>query len=111
MIPYRKQKEEEMQMLTYRRSHHEIGIVIGHSLGGSVSLALEKQYKKEGNRPYGNFQSKTFGAPVVSGSIGSSLGKVGKPIVKIRYYILVLLVVLLLAVLLIVLLDVRMVFF
>ena len=28
------------------RSHHEINTVIGHSLGGSVSLALEKQYKK-----------------------------------------------------------------
>ena len=25
------------------RSHHEIGTVIGHSLGGAVSLALEKQ--------------------------------------------------------------------
>ena len=27
--------------------------VIGHSLGGAVSLALDKQYKKEGNNPYG----------------------------------------------------------
>ena len=66
----------------YYRSHHEIDTVIGHSLGGSVSLALEKQYKKEGNNPYGIIQSKTFGAPVVSGNIGSSLGKVGKSIVK-----------------------------
>uniref|UniRef100_UPI00404A09F6 hypothetical protein n=1 Tax=Flavobacterium sp. TaxID=239 RepID=UPI00404A09F6 len=31
----------------YYRSHHEIDTVIGHSLGGSVSLALEKQYKKK----------------------------------------------------------------
>jgi len=50
----------------YYRSHHEIDTVIGHSLGGSVSLALEKQYKKEGNNPYGIIQSKTFGAPVIS---------------------------------------------
>ena len=48
------------------RSHHEIDTVIGHSLGGSVSLALEKQYKKEGNNPYGIVQSKTAGAPVIS---------------------------------------------
>ena len=34
--------------------------VIGHSLGGSVALGLEKQYKQEGNNP------KTFGAPVIS---------------------------------------------
>ena len=51
-------------------------------MGGSVSLASEKQYKKEGNNPHGVIQSKTFGAPVVSGSIGSSLGKFGGPIVK-----------------------------
>ena len=35
-------------------------------MGGSVSLALEKQYKKEGNNPYGIVQSKTFGSPTVS---------------------------------------------
>ena len=52
----------------YYRSHHEIDTVIGHSLGGSVSLALEKQYKKECNNPYGIVQSKTFGAPVISGN-------------------------------------------
>ena len=51
----------------YYRSHHEIDTVIGHSLGGSVSLALEKQYRKEGNNPYGLVQFKTFGAPVISG--------------------------------------------
>ena len=28
----------------YYRSHHEIDTVIGHSLGGSVALALEQQY-------------------------------------------------------------------
>ena len=50
----------------YYRSHHEIDTVIGHSLGGSVSLALEKQYKKEGNNPYGIVQSKTFSSPTVS---------------------------------------------
>ena len=31
----------------YYRPHHEIDEVIGHSLGGSVALALEKQYKKQ----------------------------------------------------------------
>ena len=31
----------------YYRSHHEIDTVIGHSLGGSVALALGKQYKKK----------------------------------------------------------------
>ena len=50
----------------YYRSHHEIDTVIGHSLGGAVALSLEKQYKKEGNNPYGIIQSKTFGSPTVS---------------------------------------------
>ena len=59
----------------YYRPHHEIDTVIGHSLGGAVAPSLEKQYKKEGNNPYGIIKSKTFGAPVVSGNIGSSLGK------------------------------------
>ena len=40
------------------RSHHEIDTVIGHSLGGAVSLALEKQYKKQGDNPHGIIQSK-----------------------------------------------------
>ena len=31
----------------YYRSHHEIDTVIGHSLGGAVSLALEKHIKKK----------------------------------------------------------------
>ena len=44
----------------YYRSHHEIDTVIGHSLGGSVALSLEKQYKKEGNNPYGIVQSKNI---------------------------------------------------
>ena len=58
----------------YYRSHHEIDTVIGHSLGGAVSLALEKQYKKV-NNPYGVIQSKTFGAPTVSGNTKSPLLK------------------------------------
>jgi hypothetical protein len=65
----------------YYRSHHEIDTVIGHSLGGSVSLALEKQYKKEGNNPYGIIQSKVFGAPVMSGNV---LGE--KNPNRIRYF-------------------------
>ena len=55
----------------YYRSHHEIDTVIGHSLGGAVALSLEQQYKQEGNNPYGEIQSRTFGAPTVSGNIKS----------------------------------------
>ena len=54
------------------RSHREIDTVIGHSLGGSVALALEKQYKKEGNNPYGIVQSKTFGSPTVSANFSGT---------------------------------------
>ena len=57
----------------YYRSHRETDSVIGHSLGGAVALSLEKQYKKEGNIPFGIVQSKTFGPPVVSGNIKSPL--------------------------------------
>ena len=60
----------------YYRSHNsELNIVIGHSLGGAVALLLEKQHNKEGNNPYGIVQSKTFGAPVVSGNIKSPILK------------------------------------
>ena len=55
----------------YYISHHEIDTVIGHSLGGAVALSLEKTYKKEGNNPYGIVQSKTFGAPTVSGNMSN----------------------------------------
>ena len=51
----------------YYRSHHGIYTVIGHSLGGAVALILNKQYKQEGDNPYGVIQSKTFGSPTVSG--------------------------------------------
>ena len=64
----------------YYRSHHEIDTIIGHSLGGAVALSLEKEYKKEGNNPYGIIQSRTFGAPTVSGNISNPLLK--KNIVK-----------------------------
>ena len=59
----------------YYRSHHGIDTVIGHSLGGAVALSLENKYKKEGNNPYGIVQSKTFGAPTVSGNISNPLLK------------------------------------
>ena len=59
----------------YYRSHHETDTVIGHSLGGAVALSLEKQYKKEGNNPFGIVQSKTFGSPTVSGNITSPVLK------------------------------------
>ena len=69
-------------IITYR-SHHETDTVIGHSLGGAVAfIKFRKTYNKEGNNPYGIVQSKTFGAPVVSCNLGSSLGKVGKIMVK-----------------------------
>ena len=32
---------------SYYRSHHEIDTVIGHSLGGAVSLALENNINKK----------------------------------------------------------------
>ena len=57
----------------YYVSHHGIGTVIGHSLGGAVALPLQKAYNKEGNNPYGIVQSKTFGAPAVSGNISNPL--------------------------------------
>ena len=59
----------------YYRSRHETDTVIGHSLGGAVALSLENQYKKEGNNPYGVIQSKTLGAPTVSGNIKSQILK------------------------------------
>ena len=49
--------------------------MVGHSLGGAVALSLERQYKKEGNNPYGIVQSKTFGSPAVSGNISNPLLK------------------------------------
>ena len=39
-----------------------------------MALSLEKQYKK-GNNPYGIIQSKTFGAPIVSGLIKAPILK------------------------------------
>ena len=44
-------------------------------MGGAVAFSLEKQHKKEGNNTYGIVQSKTFGAPTVSGNIKSPLLK------------------------------------
>ena len=55
----------------YYRSHHEIDSAIGHSLGGAVALSLDKQYKQEGNNPFGIVQSETFCIPTVSGNIKS----------------------------------------
>ena len=65
----------------YYRSHHEIDTIIGHYLGGAAALSLEKQYKQEGDNPYGIIQYKTFGSPVVSGNLGSRVGKFCKSIV------------------------------
>ena len=60
----------------YYRSHHETDTVIGHFLGGAVALSLESNIKQQGDNPYGIVQSKTFGSPTVSSSLGSSLGVV-----------------------------------
>ena len=38
-------------------------------------MALEQQHKQECNNPYGIVQSKTFGAPTVSGNISNPLLK------------------------------------
>ena len=59
----------------YCRSHHEIDTVTGRSLGSSVTLTLEKKCTKYDNNPYGIIQSKSFGAPVVSGNISNPLLK------------------------------------
>ena len=40
-----------------------------------MALSLEKTYKKQDGNPYGIVQSKTFGAPTVSGNIKSPLLK------------------------------------
>ena len=40
-----------------------------------MALSLEKQYKKQGDNPYGIIQSKTFGSPTVSGNISNPLFK------------------------------------
>ena len=66
----------------YYRSHNEIDTAIRHPLGGAVALSLEKQYKKEGNNTYGIVQSKTFGAPVVGGNLGSRFVKLCKTIAR-----------------------------
>ena len=52
----------------------EIDTVIGDSLGGSVSLALEDKYRhdKIDIPGVGIKQVKTFGAPVVAANIGGS---------------------------------------
>ena len=53
----------------YYRRHNEIDTVIGHSLGGAVALSLESSIKKDVIiHTYGAVQSKTFGAPIVSGT-------------------------------------------
>ena len=66
--------------MCYRSHNSEIDTVICYSLGGAVSLALEKQYKKQDGNPYGIIQSKSLGAPTVPGNISNPLLK--KNIVK-----------------------------
>ena len=59
----------------YYRSHGEIDVTTGHSLGSSVALSLHNNYIKEANNPYGIVQPKSFGAHVVSGNISNTLLK------------------------------------
>ena len=63
----------------YRNHMTEIDTIAGHSLGGSVALALEDKYRhdKTGIPGVGIKQVKTFGAPVVAGNLGGN-----NPIVK-----------------------------
>ena len=62
----------------------EIDTVIGHSLGGSVSLALEDKYRhdKIDIPGVGIKQVKTFGAPVVAGNLGGNNQLIKKVVVK-----------------------------
>ena len=64
------------------RSHHETDTVIGHSLSGAIAISIERQYRKQGDNPYGIFQSKTSGAPVASVNLGNSFGEVGQTRIK-----------------------------
>ena len=68
----------------YRNHMTEIDTVIGHSLGGSVSLALEEKYRddKIDIPGVGIKQVKTFGAPVVAGNIGGNNQLIKKVVVK-----------------------------
>ena len=61
----------------YKNHMTEIDTVIGHSLGGSVSLALEDKYRhdKIDIPGVGIKQVKTFGAPVVAADIGGTTHK------------------------------------
>ena len=61
----------------------EIDIVIGHSLGGSVAMALEDKYRhdKIDIPGVGIKQVKTFGAPVVAGNLGGNNQLIKKVIV------------------------------
>ena len=63
----------------YRNHMTEIDTIAGHSLGGSVALALEDKYRhdKTGIPGVGIKQVKTFGAPVVAGNLGGN-----NPVVK-----------------------------
>ena len=59
----------------YYRGHHETDTLITHSLGPGVGLARQQKYKQQGNDPYGTVQTRSFGAPVVSGNTSNPLLK------------------------------------
>ena len=68
----------------YRNHMTEIDTIIGHSMGGNVSLALEEKYRddKIDIPGVGIKQVKTFGAPVVAGNLGGNNQLIKKVVVK-----------------------------
>ena len=56
-----KQTERYKTAETYLKSNPQIKRLVSHSLGGSVSLALQKNY------PERNYEVVTYGAPVIGG--------------------------------------------
>ena len=78
MILRTKHIDEEQQILIIEvimRSNHEVDSVTSHRLGAAVALSLEKQYKTEGNNPYGISQPKSLGSPTAKGNIKSIIEK------------------------------------
>ena len=68
----------------YRNHMTEIDTIIGHSMGGNVSLALEEKYRddKIGIPGVGIKQVKTFGTPVVAGNLGGNNQKIKDLVLK-----------------------------
>jgi hypothetical protein len=62
LIPLRKveMSDRYKDAVAYLKDHPEIETIVGHSLGGSVALQLQK------DKPYGvGYKTRTYGAPVL----------------------------------------------